>query len=303
MSIPERTQEELAAKEDYVTWKRFLRTQPLAHDLQTCEKLWCGGLELLISGERDWQQRLPQDLVDEENFYGYQHVRALLNQRASICGDARFIKLARPFLLVITHPVLLDCLTVDTYVGDLYNFISGTGGTRAVPFFQSLSDSLLKERLASPDSTNQFLEETLAAMATALREVLRRAQKALFHDDLLGLVETIQRVSASFDLSKSSIAIHTVAMRVAELQRMIRRAHDLLEKDTKTTDEDSLESSHEVILTYPRDIQLPGDRHDNDKRDITEISILPTEGEIRSERIEFLPSSQVDQLHFLDGVE
>lgn len=187
---------------------------------------------------------------------------------------------------------MLDCLTVDYYLGDLYNLISCTGGTctRAVPFFQSLSDILLKERLASPDSTTKVLEETLAAMATALREVLRRTQKSLFHD-ILGLVETTQRVSASFDLSKSSIAVHTVVIRVPEAQRMIRPAHDRLDRDTKSINEDSLESSHEMILTYPRDIQLPGGRHDNDKRDINEISIFPTEGEIISERIEFLPSS------------
>lgn len=302
-STSERTQEEIAAKEDYVSWKRYLRAPPLAHDLQTIEKIWSGALDLLTNGERDWQQRLPQDLVDEDqHLYGYQHVGEILSERASIRGDARFIKLARPFLLVITHPALLDCLSVDIYVGDLYNFISGSGGSRAIPFFQRLSISLLKQRLESPNSSENFLEDTLAAMATALREVLRRAQKALFHDDLLALVETMQQISASFDLSENSLVVHTVAMRITELQRMIHRAHGLLEKDTNPS-EDALSGRHEVISTYPRDIQLPGDRHDNDRRDITEISILPTEDEIRSERIEFLPSYSVDHPHFLDGVE
>lgn len=303
-STSERTQEELAAKEDYVTWKRFLRTPPLAHDLQTIEKIWSGALDILTNGERDWQQRLPQDLVGEDqHLYGYQHVGEILSERASIRGDARFIKLARPFLLVITHPALLDCLSVDIYVGDLYNFISGSGGTRAIPFFQRLSSSLLKQRLASPNSSENFPEDTLAAMATALREVLRRAQKALFHDDLLALIETMQQISATFNLSESSLVVQTVAMRVTELQRMIRRANGLLEKDTNPSDQYEVRGRQEVISTYPRDIQLPGDRHDNDKRDITEISILPTEDEIRSERDEFLPSSSVDHPHFLDGVE
>lgn len=303
-STPERTEEELAAKEDYVTWKRFLKTPPLDHDLQTIERIWSGALELLTNGERDWQQRIPQDLVDEgQHVYGFQHIREIMSARASTAGDARFIKLARPFLLVVTHPALLDCLTVDIYVGDLYNFISGSGGTRAVPFFQNLSNTLLKTRVASPNSSDNFLEDTLAAMVTALREVLRRTQKALFHENLLALVETLQQISASFDLSKSSVAAHTVAMRVAELQRMIRRARGLLEKDTNTSDEDTLTFENLVTSTYPRDIQLPGDRHDNDRRDITGISILPTEDEIRSERIEFLPSSSIDQPHFLEGVE
>lgn len=303
-STPERTQEEVAGKEDYVTWKRFLRTPPVAHDLQTIKKLWSGTLELLTSGERDWQQRIPQDLVDQDqHLFGLQHVLEILSERAGSGGDAGFIKLARPFLLVIAHPALLDCLTVDIYVGDLYSFISGSGGTRAIPFFQSLSKSLERQRLASPNSSSEFLEDTFAAMVTTLREVLRRTQKACYHEDLPALLETMEQISTSFDLSKSSIAIHTVVMRVAELQRMIRRAHELLEEDTNLRDEDMLGSRQVVTSTYPRDIQIPSDRHDNDKRDITEISILPTEGEIRSECVEFLPSSNIDQPHFLDGVE
>ncbi|MCJ1464386.1 hypothetical protein MMC07_002999 [Pseudocyphellaria aurata] len=297
-------QEQVAAKEDYVTWKRFLKSPPLGPDLQRMEKLWSGALEILTNGERDWKQRLPQDLVDEDQgLHGLKHVQEIMSERANRGGDESFIEVARPFLLVITHPALLDCLTVDIYVGDLYNFISGSGGTRAVPFFQSLGNNLLKQRLASPGSSSQILEETLAAMATALREVLRRTQKALFHENILALVDTIHQISSSFDLSRSPVAIHTVVMRVAELQRMIRRAHGLLERDTNISDENALESRHEVTSTYPRDIQLPGDRHDNDRRDITEISILPTEDEIRSERIEFLPSTSIDQPHFLDGVE
>ena len=46
--------------------------------------------------------------------------------------------------------------------------------------------------------------------------------------------------------------------------------------------DDGKESVNPVVAsTYPREIQLPGNRHDNDKRDITEISVLPTEDEIR----------------------
>lgn len=122
-------------------------------------------------------------------------------------------------------------------------------------------------------------------MATALRKALRRAQKALFHEDLLALIETIQQISTPFDLDKCSFAVHPVAMRVTELQRMIRRAHGHLVKDTSTSDEDALKPGHIMTSTYPQDIQLPGDRHDNDRRDITEISIVPTIGELRSDAL------------------
>ena len=297
---PEQTLEKLIAREDYRSWKSILRTPPLHDDLRTAQRLWSGALELLTNGEKDWQQRLPQDLVDEEQLFAYQHVQDLMDMRPSIVGDARFIQLARPFLMVITHSAFLDCLSVDMYVGDLYTFITGSGGTRAVPFFQSLSDSLIGERRASPDANTESYEDVLVAMATAVREVLRRTPKALFHEDLPALVESMGNASGFLVLDHNSVAVHTVAIRVAELQRMIRRTRGVL---MENLDDGKEIAKPMVASTYPRDIQLPGTRHDNDKIDITEIKILPTEDEIRSERPEFLPSPNIDQPHFLEGVE
>jgi hypothetical protein len=54
-----------------------------------------------------------------------------------------------------------------------------------------------------------------------------------------------------------------------------------------------------VQSTYPRTIIIPNNRHDNDRLDITEIVILPTENEIRSNVPEFLPSTNLDQPHFV----
>jgi hypothetical protein len=53
-----------------------------------------------------------------------------------------------------------------------------------------------------------------------------------------------------------------------------------------------------TIPTRPRNV-VPGDRHDNDKENITQIAIIPTESEIRSEHSEFLPSFAGP--HFLHG--
>jgi hypothetical protein len=49
-----------------------------------------------------------------------------------------------------------------------------------------------------------------------------------------------------------------------------------------------------VQSTYPKALVLPDNRHDSDKLNITEIVILPTEGEIRSDHPEFLPSTNLE---------
>ncbi|KAI9836984.1 MAG: hypothetical protein M1819_000633 [Sarea resinae] len=289
----ERTPEELQAKEDYMSWKNLLRKPPKHGDWQTVRSLWNGALQILGSGNKDWQQRLPRDLVDEEQLEGYKHIRHLLELRPEATGNSRFIELSGPFLEAATHPALLDCLSVDIYVGDIYNFISGSGGTRIVPFSQSLSLTLWEELPKSWDM--KTFDTILFAMVTSLREVVRRNQKALFHEDLPGLMDRLKDISDRLD--PKSTLVQSATRRVTEIQRMIQRARGLLVKDidqqTKARD----------TLTYQLDIKVPGDRHDNDNMDITEVKILPTEEEIRSVHPEFLPSTDIRQLHFSQGVE
>jgi hypothetical protein len=58
-----------------------------------------------------------------------------------------------------------------------------------------------------------------------------------------------------------------------------------------------------MTFQLARDFEALGDRHDNDKKDITQIAIIPTESEIRSESLEFLPSPFLSGDHFLQGAE
>lgn len=209
-----RTAEEVSAREDYISWKSILRAAPRQNDLRSIQQLWTGALDLLLGGEKDWQQRLLQDLVDEGNLHGYEHIQALLSMRPITGGQARFVELARPFLMVISHPAVLDCLSVDIYVGNLYNFISGSGGNRAIPFFQHIVNSLSDEHLKTAEPNKTATESTFVALATALREVMRRTPKALLHEDLPKLAESISKAVGQ---KADSVAIHTVVERVAEL--------------------------------------------------------------------------------------
>lgn len=221
--------------------------------------------------------------------------------KAHAHGHNTFVTLARPFLLVITHQALLDCLSIDTAVGGLYNFISGSNGSRAIPFFQLLSSSL-EHNLNSPTpDPDTVLETTLIAMLRALKELLRREQRAAFNDDLPALINSVENVAAA-GIDAHSVAFQILSNGIAELRGMMGRANGLLQQDGET--QVNGVSTTVVTSTYPRDIVAPHDRHDNDKANITKMKILPTEGEIRSDHAVFLPSTNRDQPHFLaDQVE
>lgn len=241
---------------------------------------------------------LPRDLDDEE-YFGRQHIQTLLGMKAHAHGHSTFITLARPFLLVITHQALLDCLSVDTAVGGLYNFISGSNGSRAIPFLNLLSSSLEQNLKSATPGPKAILETTLIAMLRALRELLGRERRATFHADLPDLINSIENVVGIADIDANSLAFQVLGNSIAELRGIIGHATGLLRQDEEPQVDGV--STTVVTSTYPRNIVIPQNRHDNDKVDITEIKIVPTEDEIRSDHAEFLPSTDRDQPHFLAG--
>lgn len=290
----EQDYEQQEAKDNYNAWKRIIKSPPMLNDIYTMENLWTGALEILNGEDREGKQKLPRDLDDEE-YHGRRHMLAVLSMVSQTHGCHKFIDVARSFLLVITHTALLHCLSVDTFVGALYNFISGSNGTRAVPFFKHLSTTILEASLDSTISRDD-VKITLVAMSTAICEVLRREQRATFHEDLSDLVISMNDIIESTSIARTSAEFQPVINRIAELQAMIARANGLLNNE-----EPQVGGVTDLIVTstYPRETILPGDRHDNDKLDITKIKILPTEDEIRSDHAEFLPSTDPDQFHFL----
>ena len=120
----EETSDQQAIKTKHQSWRRILRTMPVENDIETAQSLWNLALELVRHGDRNLKQTLPRDLVDGENFNGFRHIKMLLGMRPDKENYGKFNKVARSFLLAITHPELLDCLSVDSYVGDIYNFLA-----------------------------------------------------------------------------------------------------------------------------------------------------------------------------------
>ena len=294
---PEETPEQQLAKAAYNSWKRLIKVPPRLNDIDTIRSIWSGALEILNGNNRDWQQQLPRDL-DDDGFFGRQHMATLLSMKALSHGYSTFIDLARSFVSVITHPALLDCLSVDTSVGGLYNFISGANGSRAIPFFQQLREILLAQYLQN-DSHDLIptLATDLNGMLIALRELLKRERRIAFHDDVVDLVVSIENTVDASGLDKQSNIVQVVITRFRGLRATIDRARRLVEQEERPATHGV--STTVVLSTYPRDIILPGGRHDNDEMDITKIRILPTANEIRSNQPEFLPSTDFQQPHFL----
>jgi hypothetical protein len=195
-------------------------------------RLWEGALKIIEAGDRDWKQQLPQDLdSDDTHHKGRLHIDALMSKRV-LNGDGNKILLSwRNFLLTITHPDLLNCMAVDTYVGSIYNYSSGANGTRVMPFFQHLCEAITVARTANnPTIASDLLDDTLVAVASALRELLKRERRARFNEDLESLMDSLETAAKMNSSDKPSITSLVVLNHMKSVRDMVARANGLLSK-------------------------------------------------------------------------
>ncbi|PVI08317.1 NFX1-type zinc finger-containing protein 1 [Periconia macrospinosa] len=291
---PEETHEQQQARMDYNAWRRIIKVPPIRTDERTVKQLWGDGLAILNGDNLEWQQMLPRDL-DSEEYRGREHIKVLLELRSSPGKEKEFIHIAYAFLSVITHRAFLDCLSVDTSVGALYNFVSGTNGKRAIPYFQHLSQTLVESHLTSANSV-VTIQKTLQTMLVALRELLGREPRARFNENITTLLDSIEQATNIIAGDSRDLFMPIALGQIKEIRAIIARANGLLAQADESADVGTVTKS-----TYPRNLVMPRDRHDNDKPDIVDIKIFPTSEEIMSDAIEFLPSTDLDQPHFLQG--
>ncbi|KAF2995894.1 hypothetical protein E8E13_004750 [Curvularia kusanoi] len=290
---PVRVQETPAqqeARKVYNEWMRLLGTRNDANDTNIMRRVWQGAFDILQAGDRDWIQQLPVDLDSDDDIRnGRQHLQAILDAHVQHGDHTTFITNCRYFLLTLTHNHLVSSLAVDSYVGSIYNFVSGVNGVRAVTFFDRLCKAVVQAQ------TNNYhgvamdkMESTLQLMSTALKEMLRRERRARLQDKLPSLLDALDTTAVLFTPVTSAL----VNKRTSDMRAMIARANSMLAGGEKIQ-EATLTSS------YPRNLVVPSCRHDNDKLDITEITIFPTREEILTDVEEFLPFTDYDQPHFL----
>jgi len=203
---------------------------------------------------------------------------------------------ARSFLMFITHPSLLDCLSVDSYVGALYVFISGSGGSRAIPFFQHVCQAL-----DDPATRGKDADQTIMCLVKAIREVITRNQKALYHEGLPGLIDSVSQLCDEAMVDKPLMA--PTKIQIEELQRLRKRADSMLANNQQKADIDITTTLQKIVRPNYPILESPGSLHNNDKADIAQIKIIPTEDEIRCEKGALLPSTDFGTPYFLQGAE
>ncbi|OQD75805.1 hypothetical protein PENDEC_c006G06838 [Penicillium decumbens] len=293
------TTHDLDTRNQYFDWKRLLRNGILGSGYSRREheeivQFWNGALEILESDSRENHQFLAKDLVDD-NLHGYDFILAT--------ADADNPEGVRPiptynesFLKVITHTSLLDCLSVDSFVGTLYTSFGGTNGDRAIRYLRSICRSLMSKGEETNESVPVISLDMMKLLLNTLYQLLSRVRRARFHDEIPALLDLIREVGSQITETCSKADIDGLERRIEVMQSLIASANRSL--FTPRVHEENLQSGS-ALSSFPLDMQTPGGRHDNDLAEISQVQILPTHGEIVSGNSEYLPSTNFLQPHFL----
>lgn len=293
----EKNEEQQETRRSYNAWKRLL-SDPPSNPL-TMRRVWEGALRLLDEGDQDWTQQLPRDLDnDDDDHRGRVHIKAILDSNAVGGNRDDFLSNARNFLMTLTHQSLIHCLAVDTYVGSLYNFFGGVDGKRAVSFLQRCCMVSQASKSAGGLWDSQDSEALLQAMSLALFELLKRECRVRFNEDISTLVDSMETANTALRGEVPLTSIVRITKRIADVRAALARAQELLADPASGDGSDVFGDC--IASSYPRDIVVPSNRHDNDKRDIVDIIIFPTRDEIMSDAEEFLPFTDPNRPHFLD---
>ena len=266
-------------------------------------EVWTGAVDILNENNPDLHQQLAKDLVDDKHA-GCEHILLTLQLTLDRPGAAYNIAALEAFLDTITHTSIVDCLSIGTYIATIYNVISGAGGERALSFFIDLTRGLLRMTEEEEISTMvQQFDRFLFMILTALYQLVTRERRACFHDRMPELLAQLDQMS-TFLNDRAMAAPGQLATRLSkhnQLDTLIK----IVNMETGRLGQSAIaqadpSSSLAASLVYPVELPTPGGHHDNDHADITNISVFPTSEELLSDGVEYLPSTDFRQPHFLD---
>ncbi|KAF5659986.1 DNA dependent ATPase DNA helicase B [Fusarium heterosporum] len=287
------------SREDYYEWKHLLRKSPqdLAEpgSFQHATNLWKGALEILDGGSQEQHQLVARELVDDK-FYGPEWI-TFTSKYTTFQGRTQ-LQCAMSILQVITHESIKP-LSIDPFVGTMYILLGGPNGEAGIALLSRMCWKLLSANDVQDASLELNLRSTIDVILKTLLELLNKIQRAQFSDQIPDLIRSLDDLVATVTENCSKSGLDGLETRLNIIKRVIAGSAGRITM-TKSPSSNERRKAQTATSSFPKVATLPGGRHDNDFSDISDISILPTQGEITSEHAEYLPSTNFLHHHVLE---
>ncbi|KAI5305889.1 hypothetical protein KEM56_002975 [Ascosphaera pollenicola] len=267
-----------------------LKRSPDLYGLRGVKETWELAGQTLSTTENDVRQKVLRKLIDDE---GLHHVKHVLDLRPHNFMTPRdFVSAANAFLRVVTEDFFFNCISLDTDLGTLYHFIGGANGTRGITFFKEVTSYLSK---LGPTRENV---DTFSKILQCLHQLVCREPRAQMNPELPELVNYLKGFYSKTQDVDIDIKV-MIDQKLSIIERIIQRTAAQSCADGAPNEAQQVSKR----FAHVKDIEVPGSRHDNDKEDIGQIQIVPTELEIRCNQADFLPTTDFSEPHFLEGPE
>nr|RBQ87343.1 hypothetical protein FVER53263_00185 [Fusarium verticillioides] len=286
------------AREEYYDWKRLLRSSPYdsfgSERTEETLKFWESALGILDGVSQDQHHVVAKELV-QDKFNGPEWIDA--TTKMTSFTSASSFKCAENFLRVIAHPALTP-LSISAFVGTIYVLFGGTSGQQGIEFLSRMCASISKTIGGTDGTLDPELHDLVDVVLKALHELLVKTSRTRFCDGLpklIGLLDNILAVVAQHVAG----AYHDGLQGRLDIIKRIVDGSTARVVATKPTADGKMRDKNSVASSFPQEVAIPGGRHDNDFAEISDVSILPTQGEITSEHEEYLPSTNFLHPHVL----
>ncbi|CAG8568516.1 1267_t:CDS:10 [Funneliformis mosseae] len=257
----------------------------------------------------------------QENVLSFQHVilplMGLLTRTAitecilekyvhAIFSDSFLSNVINMLNELVQRDSLMDnSITLDKLLArERYTFIPSSLGIFFLVIVRLLTELLCRIKEATLNETMHKVSKALQESLVYYRQLLQQGFYSNTADPLIQNVETRKYFFQILDKEVKKINLILNNERITlSFQNSSKNSRDseLINSRYK-----ELAKKADMNRSYdpPGELSKKGRRHDNDFKDISEMSIIPTEDEILCDRRPFLPSVLPDTLHFLpDGAE
>ncbi|CAG9947133.1 unnamed protein product [Clonostachys rosea f. rosea IK726] len=243
-------------------------------------QVWDTTLQLFARLDEQVNHRTVQTLVIE----GLKAITATIQLPQNATPD--HVKMVEKFLRSLSHPELVNSVSLSTRVDKMYRAFSGQDGEEGLRFIQGYCDLLSKnfplvQSLQEGKGIKAIMNDMLVVTSQLFARVPQRRQNdqlAAVFNSVEGLLAVAQKNDEVSEIDYNSFMARISAMRSAAIRGR---------SDTQNRAMDEK-------------IEAPGGRHDNDFDNISDIEIFPTYSEIMSDKPEYLPSTLLTALNIVE---
>ncbi|KAI9670299.1 MAG: hypothetical protein M1831_006513 [Alyxoria varia] len=206
-----------------------------------------------------------------------------------------FRKRMLPLFQILSHGEVTSSLILEMSTATILNVLFGPSGARAISIFQFAADAL-SEVAASTDHDTSLKASALRATLAALSLVVDLNSTAIVVKELRKILEEIIKVLDYLAVQEGEHVARVSRPYMKRLKKQFAIGSSIPEPQTGPARVGS-RPVFNLEIDGPGVLSPDGPRHDNDHENIEDISILPTESEIRAHRAEYLPTNDGSPHH------